>query len=73
MTERPKAARIAHYLLSNTRDEEIDCDRFLELLPQYLDGNVDSATLREKLEHHARVCPECTEELAILKRALGIE
>lgn len=72
MSQHPKAATIANHLLANTRDEEVDCDRFLALLPPFLDGRIDSATLREQLEHHARVCPECTEELAILRRALGL-
>lgn len=73
MTDHPKAVRIANYLLSNTRAEEIDCDRVFELLPTYLDGSLDNAALRDALEHHARVCPECSEEIAILRRALGLE
>jgi Putative zinc-finger len=39
-------------------------------LPPYLDGRVGEAELREQIEHHARLCPECGEELAIVRRAL---
>lgn len=65
-----KTAPVLEHLLAETRDEELDCDRVLELLPPYLDGRVDRATLREQIEHHTKLCPECAEELAILRRAL---
>lgn len=29
-----------------TKDEEIDCDRFSELMPTYLDGVIDPPRLR---------------------------
>ena len=71
MSDDPKAAAILGRLLAGTRDEEIDCDRFLELLPPYLDGKITDGELRECIEHHAKQCPECKEELDILRRALG--
>jgi Putative zinc-finger len=71
MSDEPKAAAILQRLLEGTRDEELDCDRFLELLPPYLDGRIGSEELREHIAHHAGQCPECNEELDILKRALG--
>jgi hypothetical protein len=70
MSDDPKAAAILSRLLEGTRDEEIDCDRFLELLPPYLDGQISDAELRECIAHHAKQCPECSEELEILRRAL---
>lgn len=70
MSEDPKAATTLNRLLDGTRDEEIDCDRFLELLPQYLDGRISDAELREQIAHHTKLCPECHEELEILRRAL---
>jgi predicted HAD superfamily phosphohydrolase len=70
MTEDTKAAPVLERLLDGTREKELDCDRFLELLPPFLDGRVTDTELRELIEHHARQCPECDEELAILRRAL---
>jgi hypothetical protein len=70
MSDDPKAATTLRHLLDNTREQELDCDRFLELLAPYLDGRISSAEMRELIEHHAQQCPECSEELAILRRAL---
>jgi hypothetical protein len=70
MTDKPKAAAILSKLLAGTRDEELDCDRFFELLAPYLDGQVSDEELRERIAHHAKQCPECNEELEIVKRAL---
>jgi hypothetical protein len=70
MSDDPKAATTLRNLLDNTREQELDCDRFLELVAPYLDGRISNAELRELIEHHARQCPECSEELAILRRAL---
>jgi hypothetical protein len=70
MSNDPKAATTLRKLLDGTRDQELDCDRFLELLPPYLDGRIGEAALREQITHHAEQCPECKEELEILRRAL---
>ncbi len=70
MSDKPKAAAVLRSLLAGTRPDEVDCDRFLECLAPFLDGRLDDAELREKLEHHVRQCPECSEELAIVKKAL---
>jgi hypothetical protein len=70
MSDKPKAAEVLRSLLEGTREEEIDCDRFLEYLAPLLDGRIDDPALREKLAHHVRQCAECNEELAIVKRAL---
>jgi len=59
-------------LLASTREHELDCDRFLELLAPWLDERVDDPALRELLEHHRQQCPECAEEVSILARALGL-
>jgi hypothetical protein len=71
MTAKPKAAKTLQTLLDGTRAEELDCDRFLELLAPYLDGRVDADAVREQIEHHAKMCPECKEEFEIIKRALN--
>jgi Putative zinc-finger len=70
MSDDPKAAKTLRNLLDGTREQELDCDRFLELLPPYLDGRISDAELREQIAHHERLCPECHEELEILRRAL---
>jgi hypothetical protein len=70
MSADPKAVTVLRRLLEGTREEELDCDRFLELLAPFLDGRVEDPTLREKLAHHVQQCAECNEELEIVKRAL---
>ena len=70
MSDKPNAATVLRSLLEGTRDEEIDCDRFLEYLAPLLDGRIDDPDLREQLAHHLRQCAECSEELEIVKKAL---
>jgi hypothetical protein len=70
MNDKPKAAEVLRALLAGTRDDEIDCDDFLEHLAPLLDGRIDDPELRAKLEHHLRQCAECHEELEIVKRSL---
>ena len=62
------AAEALRHLLESTRDEEVDCDRFLEHLPALLDGRIEDPVLRERLAHHIRQCAECSEELALVTR-----
>jgi hypothetical protein len=71
VSDEPKGAETLRHLLEGTRDQELDCDRFFALLGPYLDGEVSAPELRDQIEHHARMCPECAEELDIVKRALG--
>ncbi len=56
--------------LDVTRGEELDCDRFAELLAPWLDHRVDDPHLLELLEHHRRLCQECNEEATLLETAL---
>jgi len=70
MSDNPKAATTLRRLLDGTRDDELDCDRFFELLAPYLDDRISDGELRERITHHAHLCPECKEELETLKRAL---
>jgi hypothetical protein len=72
LTDRPRAHEVLRGLLASTREDELDCDRFLELLAPWLDGRIEDAALRELLEHHRHQCPECAEEVGILERALGL-
>jgi hypothetical protein len=68
--EKPKASAVLRKLLAGTREEEIDCDRFLEELAPILDGRIEDPDVREKLEHHMQQCLECSEEFEMVKRAL---
>ncbi|HCT13291.1 mycothiol system anti-sigma-R factor [Corynebacterium nuruki] len=41
-----------------------DCDRLVEVLYEYVDGDCDEA-LRQKLSEHVEHCPACLEQLGI--------
>jgi hypothetical protein len=56
-------------MLSRTRDHELDCDQFVELLAPYLDQGLDEH-MRHLVQHHRDLCAECAEELKHLERAL---
>jgi hypothetical protein len=73
VTERIAAAALLRRLLETTRDQELDCDRFQELVGPWLDGLVDDAKLRELLEHHSHQCPEYSAEVKVLRLALGLD
>jgi hypothetical protein len=72
LTDKPRAHDVLRGLLASTRENELDCDRFLELLAPWLDQRIEDAALRELIEHHRHQCPECAEEVSILERALGL-
>ena len=73
MSERPTAPTLLRRLLETTREHELDCDQFQELVAPWLDGMVDDAKLRELIEHHSHQCPECGAEVQVLRRALGLD
>ncbi len=56
--------------LQATRAEELDCDRFAELLAPWLDRRIDDPKLLDLLAHHRRLCRECDEEATLLEVAL---
>ena len=64
---------LARALLA-TRPEEIDCDQWLEGVGLYLDlveaGRPIPGSLRP-VEEHLRLCPDCAEEYAAMREALG--
>jgi len=63
-------------LVRLTKDDEIDCDEFLDRAARYLDSTGPDGSLPEGAEalvHHMRVCPECCEEFEALLRALRDE
>ena len=57
--------------LSVTRDEELDCDRFSQLVAPWLDQRITDDRILALLEHHRRLCSECDEEVTLVERALG--
>ena len=64
---------LARALLA-TRPEEIDCDQWLDRVGMYLDLTEAGRPIPESLrpvEEHLRLCPECAEEYAAMREALG--
>ncbi len=59
-------------MLELTRGEEIDCEGFAEHLVKLVEGNIEPE-LKELMDHHRRICPECDEEREALERALAGE
>ena len=57
-------------MLQRTREEELDCDQFLDLLAPYLDERREHAGIRRLIEHHRDLCAEYAEELPLLGRSL---
>ena len=64
---------LARALLA-TRPEEIDCDQWLDRVGLYLDlieaGRPIPESLRS-VEEHLNLCPDCAEEYAAMREALG--
>ena len=57
--------------LDVTQADEIDCDRFAELLAPWLDQRVEDPHVLALLEHHRKLCAECDEEATLVETALG--
>jgi len=63
-------------LVKETADEEIDCDRFLEIVAVFLNrvaNKLDPTEACQALKQHVRVCPECKEELLAIAQAEGVD
>ena len=71
MSEESRSYELLRTWLDNTRDEEIDCDRFTALLAPWLDQRITDPKLLALLEHHRRLCAECGEEASLVEAALG--
>jgi hypothetical protein len=59
--------------LAATRDEEIDCEAYLALMPECAEARAEGRPLPESLamaEAHERLCPNCTEECRALVEAI---
>ena len=60
-------------LLGLTKDDEIDCDRFLSLVAEFAEQALAGKTIPKELkavEHHLSICAECREEYEALQQAL---
>lgn len=70
MSDKPQTYETLQAWLKVTREEEVDCDRFAELLAPWLDGRIEDPALLALLEHHRRLCVECHEEASLVEAAL---
>ncbi len=60
-------------LLGLTKDDEIDCDRFLSLIAEFAEQASAGKSIPKGLkavEHHLSICAECHEEYESLRQAL---
>ena len=56
-----------------TRDEEIDCERCLQVVAEFAELQLAGKSISEGLqavEHHLSICPECRDEYEALLRSL---
>ncbi len=67
----PEQRRELRHWLGTIDDQELDCDRFAELLAEFVDGTVECETVRKLMQVHADMCPECEESRSILVKAIG--
>jgi hypothetical protein len=59
--------------LEKTREDELSCDEFFELIDQYAEANLpeeDSERLKPLFLHHLDMCRECDEEYQALLMVL---
>ena len=70
MSLSPKQREFLQKSLELTREEEMDCDTFVEHLATFVDGLLPGE-LDEVFDHHRQLCPECEEELQALAEAVG--
>jgi hypothetical protein len=60
-------------LVDLTRDEEIDCERCLELVAEFAERELAGRSVpaaQEAVAHHLLICTECCEEYQALLQAL---
>lgn len=59
--------------VSKTRDDEISCQTCEDQIAQFAESQLTGKKIPEALhaiEEHLRICPECSEELEFIRRAL---
>jgi len=60
-------------LISLTREREIACDEFLEVIAEFTEHQLTEKSTKvdlQAIEHHLELCTECREEYESLRRAL---
>lgn len=70
MSDKQQTYETLRAWLNVTREEELDCDRFAELLAPWLDDRIEDPKLLELLAHHRKLCVECDEEASLVEAAL---
>ena len=58
----PKSSHKWVRLIQIIWDEELDCEQFFELVPQYVDAEIDGEEVNQrfpKVKRHLERCPEC--------------
>jgi hypothetical protein len=73
MNEKPSSSEELKTWLELTQDQEIDCDKFNELIGPWLDQRIADAKLLQLMAHHRKLCAECNEEVSLLEDALRNE
>lgn len=58
-------------MLQRTREQELDCDEFVNLLAPYVDDRVQDPVIIKLIEHHRDLCAECAEQLRFLQIGLN--
>ena len=59
--------------VSKTADDEISCQECEDHIAQFAESQLSGKATPEALaaiEEHLKICPECTEELQFIRRAL---
>lgn len=60
----------------NTRDEEIDCQRFMDVVAAFVDaevGGLGTTDVEATVPHHVRMCPACAELYEALHHVAALE
>ena len=57
-------------MLQRTREQELDCDEFVNLLAPYVDNRLQDPVIIKLIEHHRDLCAECAEQLSFLQISL---
>jgi hypothetical protein len=58
-------------MLQRTREQELDCDAFVNLLAPCVDNRLQDPAIIKLIEHHRDLCAECAEQLRFLQIGLG--
>jgi len=59
--------------VAKTSDDEVSCQTCEDQISQFAESELAGKEIPDALkviEEHLKICPECTEELALIRRAL---